>query len=257
MATGIPARDATDLYNKLLRIPFSAKAEIGQIAWRLRRSWRQDDIESAAAYLQAIVMLGDANECRVVAQNIWDRRFHLTTQAAYTYAMQLNALGWYERALELVDGIITKSPDTEEFFRIVRMHAFVWLGDLDSAGDLSQSYLKNDWPIEDLASQFDTADFSQYFANHQRIVRGVVSNVQCGQQPIIARTDAGLEFQQEIYISGDRATCREFEERIDTALAEYYLSVGADEAAHAPWLVTSVRDMTSHWQLLDDERDAA
>lgn len=256
MAAGIPARDAIDLYNKLVHLPFSAKAEIGQITWRLQRVWRGGDIETAVAYLQALIMLGRVPEAHEVTDYVWSRKGQLSPQAAQTFAMHLTAMGRYKDAERLASEWVGADSSLASEFTAIRLYAALWLGELDAAEKLDTRFASGS-QISTFRAELARSGLADHFADHQRIVRDIVADVQCHQQPFIQSADGGVEFHQSIFIAGDRAMCRRIEESIDDALANHFQSTGMDGAAHVPLLTTLVRDISSHWALVSNDRNAA
>ena len=234
----LSVKTAIELYSKMLRLPFSGIAEIGQLKWRLEHSWRGPDLEPAIAFLQANLMLGNAEESREVAQNIWDRRHTLSVPATAVFLRQLPGLGWYERAMEACAVLPQAQYVSPHIVAGTVWRAAMWCGDLDVATDVGI------WDVYDFRTALKKADLLPHFTEHQRIVRSIVGDQQCFQQILMPYTKEGKELGQMIYIDADEDERQQLEEDIVRAL---------NNPAWAPLVTTRVLDITSHGTLVKEE----
>lgn len=245
---GQPAALSVDLYNKLINLPYSETTEIGRIAWRLRsaRARSPGDPRIAAAYLQALLMSGQADEAIELADQIWAWRRVLEVDVALSFGCQLLELGMYKRSLDLLRSRFTPAELIAcDSYGSVIQNALA-LGDIGLLKEVVSGLPHSD-RLGPMVRLLDQSGLRDYFAEHQRIVAAAVFGKQTGYLADVVEVNGRNEFRNTIFVRGERRERRALEERIDAALDEYYASAGLPPGAHAPWLSTVVLDVRAHW----------
>lgn len=265
MAEGSPAEVAVELYNRLVHLPPSEVAAIGQIEWRLRtlRQRRPSDARVGVALLQTLLLLGRAEDATRLSEQLWPARFAYEPQVSRTFASALAQLGQYERALALalpkgkVDGPLAREAE------LFAVSASAWgLGDLPltraalNAGEVE--HLRNAW-ISAL-DRLEARGIAPLFQGRQRIVREALSGRQCLMEIVPTPNEEGqIELVQYSYISGDRKERAKIEEAILLNLGDYYRANGYDADSDFGLLHIVLSDVTAGPPQRDHDhlRDAA
>ncbi len=247
MPIGQPASKAHELYNKLIRTPYSASAEIGAIEWQLRRLRKQrpHDPETAVALLQSLVMQGKAEEAHDVAALAWGLRNKLQGGPRLTFMAQLAGLGLFDRVIDLGPDRLTDWGASTDLLGLL-IQAALGQGDLSLA---HRALEINEWPLLQKLVGFEDAlkkaDLARFFRGHQGTVAEAMRDRFTDYFAGLIATEEGVELAVRIYVHAEFQQRRSLEQRIDTALQHYYEEAGVDPHAHTPLITTNVVDIAA------------
>jgi hypothetical protein len=248
MQPGSAALLSIDLYNRLLELPYSETAEIGRIAWRLRtaRLRNPDDATLAVAHLQALTMIGDAQEALELAELVWQRRQILDAQTALSFGAQLKDLGLFERSLELLRSTSALDGDDEREVKNIIKDCVFWLGDVDLISCLDEQLRFGDPRVDAFLDDVHRIGFAPHFSTYQRLARTSLMKRQTACFSRLITAEGSTELTNVAFVRADRIERRRIEDEIDTALDDYYRSVGLSAGAHLPLINTVMLDTTAH-----------
>lgn len=248
-----------DLYNRLLELPYAETAEIGRIAWRLRtaRLRAPNDPVLAIAHLQALIMIGNAEEALALAELVWSQRHALDQQATLTFGALLKDLGLFDRSLDLLRLKFIFAQSAEPELKSVALDCALWLGDLDLARSLTEEFGVSDSRVAAFTTEIRRSHFAPYFAAYQRVVREALFGRQTACFADLIPVEGAVELVNMAFIRADRNERRRLEGEIDASLDDYYQASGQSIGAHLPFINTVILDTTAHWSDLGNRRASA
>jgi hypothetical protein len=231
MADGLPAQEAVEIFNKLVRTAPVEAREIARAEWRLRALGRArpGDITVEVALLYALQMSGKADEAVRLAERLWHRRNFMPAEQLDTFLFELAHLGMYEKADEIL-GEIRDGDGARLITNIDAVAVTVsWcLGDIERASAAIKEAppsVWGNWLV--FVDQIKGLGFGPHLAARYKIIRQKTFQRQCLSQLVL--TPGGefpLELTHYVYVAGSYEERVALEEEIQITLDSYFEPLG-------------------------------
>lgn len=250
MSNGVPAKEAIELFNQLIRLQPSNTAAINTIRWRLKGIQHRlpGDSEVMLTLMHAEMMLGDAGEAINLSKEIWHRRHSLQADQYATFAMELCHLGIFDRALELLRSIApTDLLRLPPILQAVALQASWFQGDIDGTREIVRLFPNEAaTPWEKLFASLEEAGLLLHLSAHQKVVNEVLFGHQCFLQITLSPgIESPIEAVRYAFVGASHAERLEMEDKIHSALDTYYASHDLADAPYWDLMLPVILDVTA------------
>lgn len=252
MVTGQPAKSTINLFNNLIKLPYSERDEIRALEWQLRSLHKRtpSDTEATVALLEALIMIGNAEEAHSLAEQVWNAKNILEPQVKDAFIGQLTGLGMFERHFEMIQPIKHLWKTHENFVAFSLSSAF-GLGDVkrlkEIADNISDKTLIK--KIGLFVSQLGDLGLLDYFPQHQAIVNKIMSGQYTDYIACLDSNEGDEKPRLDVmfFVDSNRQERRLMEQTIDDALLKLNTSQEIDPHLHTDVITTMVIDLVAHW----------
>ena len=229
MPIGLPAEEAVAIFNALTRFEPANVEEIARSEWRLRNLARQrpgDDVIGVAR-LQALVLLGRAQEAITLADQLWHRRNAMGPEQVATFVSIIAHLGMYERTAEIIEAIKASGGENvvEVSYDAAEIAVAWWAGDLDRLSASRVGKTESGWRV--FIEEIKQTGLAPHLAGRQKIVREKLYGRQCFSQFVLSPGEGvPIEMAHFSYIAAPYDERVALEEEIQQALNGYFDGFG-------------------------------
>lgn len=246
-ATPAAARKSVELFNRMAEIGVNDVEEAVQCVFQLRTLARQGKLDflGRVALAEALLIAGHRDEAVEQVEAAFHTVDFTDHEGMDRLSMALAHVGMRDRALS-INKQLARSPGVAANHDAMANATVLalWAGDVEYLEELAglQQAAGTESPAAGCLSLIDRRGLRAHLSTHQRIVIECVKDVMVHSASNMAFDEVGAPMIfNTVLIDGLRASRREIEDRISSALEGYYSSAG-DEGADIDAIATIVSE---------------
>jgi len=234
MASGAPALEVVDLFNRLVRTAPAETEAIARAEWRLRAlaRARPNDTGVEVALVYALMLGGKAKDAVQLAERLWYQRNAMPIEQTETFLFEITHLGMYEKGAELLKEVRADSRSTTDTNLTAIAVNIAWgLGQFDTLYEeigAAPPAIWGGWA--DFLNELKALGLANHLLGRQKLLNKNVFTKQCLSQLILTPGAARpLELTHYIYINAPYEERVSLEDNIHTQVDRFFQNFGLSE----------------------------